>query len=140
MSNQPDQTPLGPEEARLANNQQIRDRIITNLAAPEKLKDPENIALLCAVLNDSDRTSLGSIKVRNDSQSNVTNSALLDTFAKIAGTVGPRILPSQKRNTVVVLDDTVIPENIVPGETSQQDSDNYETFAKKMGLPPMAKK
>lgn len=140
MSNQSDQMPLGPEESRIANNQQIRDRIITNLAQPDKLKDPENLAILCGVLNDSDRTSLGSIKLRNDSQSNATNNALLDTFARIAGSVGPRTLPSQKRTSVVVLDDSVVADNVVPGETSQQDSDNYDTFSKKMGLPPMAKK
>lgn len=129
-----------PEEARIASNQLIRDRIITTLAVPENFTNPDTVSLLCSVLNDSDRTSLGVIKSRTDTQANANNAALLDTFARVAGGTGPKVLPSQKRTAPVALAEDVVVKDVVPGETSHEDSDSYDSFAKRMGLPVMGKK
>lgn len=136
------QTPLAQttEEARIESNQRIRDSIIGALAKPENFNNPDAVSLLCGVLNDSDRTSLGMMKNKNDSQSNANNAAMLDTFARIAGTSGPKTIPSQVRTLPTTLAQDVVPTNVVPGETSHEDGDNYQNFATRMGLPVMAKK
>ena len=128
------------EEARIESNQRIRDSIIGALAKPENFNNPDAVSLLCGVLNDSDRTSLGMMKNKVDSQSNANNAAMLDTFARIAGGNGPRTIPSQVRTSPTTLAQDVVPTNVVPGETSHEDGDNYQNFATRMGLPTMAKK
>lgn len=140
LPNQQTELAQTQEEARIASNQLIRDKIISVLAVPENFNNPETVTLLCGVLNDSDKSSFGMMKNRNETQSNANNAAMLDTFARIAGSVGPKVIPSQQRTLPSTLSEDIVPTNVVPGETSHDDKDSYDTFAARMGLPAMGKK
>lgn len=106
------------EEQELIQTQEVRKRIVTHLMSDGVPKDPESMNFLLKALSDSDKSSLGRMKVKSDEKNAGIMAGGSAFIAEVLKATQVRNLVGDAKDVAApVLPDTVPKPDLVPGET-----------------------
>lgn len=123
----------GLEEQDLNKTRQVRSDIITALTAKGIPEDLDTLRLLTTVLVDSDRTSLGRMKIKSEDKNSANNAGVASVMAGFLMKVnaGQIAFNGSNSNMVPLLPDTIPAPDILPGETDiGVHNTDFDSFSK----------